>query len=327
MTTIDELIKRYLRVVKSARSENTMITYGYGLQKFSITLRDNNLDPKTSSVEDLTEEHVALFMDDLKGLSQASEGNYLSAVMGFYKFLGSENVKQFNYPRIEGMINFRKRKSNPRMIQIPEDEMDEVLKLIDKIIEQPFENNRDKQIAYRDRAFLFTLADSGFRISEACSLTVGSIDFKRKRAVIVGKGNKEAFVMMSTRAIRAIDDYLNVRSEIDGVRYKSNPLSHIFARHDKGKPGEKSKRPIEPMKGSTARKFITGKRINELLKHKPTLKITPHTWRHYFVTRFVRKKGLEIASELARHENMQTTKRYTHLRDEEIEADYRDVVD
>jgi integrase/recombinase XerC len=327
MPTIDECMQRYLRVVKSARSVNTATSYGYGLQKFSTTLRDNDLNPKTSSVDALTEEHIALFIDDLKGLKAISESNYLTAAMGFYKFLGSENIKSFNYPRIEAMIKFRKRKPSPRMIQIPEDEMNEVLKLIDGIIEQPFDNDRDKQIAYRDRAFLFTLADTGFRVSEACSLTVGSIDFKRKRAVIVGKGNKQAFVMMSVRAIRAIDDYLLVRSDIDKVRYKSIPSSHIFARHDKGKPGEGSKRPIEPMKGSTARKFITGKRIDELLEHKPTLRITPHTWRHFFVTRFVRKKGLETARKLARHENIQTTQRYTHLTDEEIEADYRDVVD
>ena len=322
MPTIDECMKQYLRVVKSARSANTATAYGYGLQKFATTLRDNKLDPRTSSIDSLTEEHVALFIDDLKGLKAISESNYLTATMGFYKFLGSENIKQFNYPRIESMIKFRKRKPEARMIQIPEDEMNEVLKLIDGIIEQPFENDRDKMIAYRDRAFLFTLADTGFRVSEICGLTVGGVDFKKKRALIIGKGNKQAFVMMSVRAIRAIEDYLGVRSDIDNVYYKRIPSAYIFARHDKGKPKDATQ-----MKGSTARKFITGRRIEELLEHKPTLRITPHTWRHFFVTRFVRKKGLETARKLARHENIQTTQRYTHLTDDEIEADYRDVVD
>lgn len=315
-------MKQYIRVVKSARSANTATTYGYGLQKFSFTLRDNKLNPQISSVEKLTEDHIALFIDDLKDLSDISEGLYLSAIMGFYKFLGSENLQQFNYPRIESMIKFRKRKPGPRLIQIPEEEMNEVLRLIDGIIEQKFENDRDRLIAYRDRAFLFTLADTGLRVSEACSLTVGSVDTKRKRTIIIGKGNKEAIVRISTRAIKAIQDYLRERSQMDYASGKPRPSLPIFARHDKGSSAKK----LRPMKGSTARKFITGKRINELLGHNPSIKITPHTFRHLFVTRFVRKKGLKSAQEAARHENIQTTLHYAHLSDDEIEQDYRDVM-
>ncbi|HNN14635.1 MAG TPA: site-specific integrase, partial [Anaerolineales bacterium] len=54
--------------------------------------------------------------------------------------------------------------------------------------------------------------------------------------------------------------------------------------------------------------------------------ITPHTFRHYFVTTTLRATGnLAIAQRLARHENIQVTNRYTQLADEELDKAYYDI--
>lgn len=323
MPTIEECTQRFIRIIKKARSKNTADTYGYGLQKFSTTLRDNDIDPKTSSVDKLTEDHVALFIDDLGNVSERTEALYLVAVNSFYKFLGSEDLRQFNYPRIESIIQYRHRKPDMGLPTFPEDDIDELLGKLNELIEQTFENDRDKLAAYRDRAFLFTLADTGFRVSEACALKINNIDNRRRRAIIKGKGNKEAVVRFSRRSINAINDYLAIRSFVEDESGRQRGSLPVFSRHDKGA----NKKRITAIDPATARLYITGKRITELLGREPSEKITPHSFRHYFVTRVVRKKGLEYAQIVARHENMQTTKRYTHLNDDEVDKAYREIFD
>ena len=68
----------------------------------------------------------------------------------------------------------------------------------------------------RDRAFVLTLVDTGLRISEACALRRGDIDWNEGRAVIIGKGDKQAVVLFSDRCMRAIKEYLVTRAKLDG---------------------------------------------------------------------------------------------------------------
>jgi len=55
--------------------------------------------------------------------------------------------------------------------------------------------------------------------------------------------------------------------------------------------------------------------------------ISPHSFRHYFVTTVLRGSGgnLKMAQELARHKNIQVTQRYAHLSDDELDRGFYDV--
>ena len=57
--------------------------------------------------------------------------------------------------------------------------------------------------------------------------------------------------------------------------------------------------------------------------------ITPHSFRHYFVTTVLQGSGgnLKLAQELARHKNIAVTQRYAHLSDEELDKSYWDIFD
>ncbi len=98
---------------------------------------------------------------------------------------------------------------------------------------QPVEDERQRLINYRDRAFLVTLADTGLRVHEACGLRRGDIDWNESRAIVIGKGNKEAVVRFSNRSLQALKDYLGLRAKQDGATGKSLGSMAIFARHDK----------------------------------------------------------------------------------------------
>ena len=55
--------------------------------------------------------------------------------------------------------------------------------------------------------------------------------------------------------------------------------------------------------------------------------ITPHSFRHYFVTVVLRASGgnLRLAQELARHKNISITQRYAHLSDDDLDRGYHDI--
>jgi site-specific recombinase XerD len=54
--------------------------------------------------------------------------------------------------------------------------------------------------------------------------------------------------------------------------------------------------------------------------------ITPHTFLHYFVTTILRATGnLKLAQILARHTSIQTTQRYAHINDDELDKGYYEI--
>jgi site-specific recombinase XerC len=56
--------------------------------------------------------------------------------------------------------------------------------------------------------------------------------------------------------------------------------------------------------------------------------ITPHSFRHYFVTTVLHSTGnLKMAQELARHKNIAVTQRYAHLTDDELDRGYGEIFD
>ena len=54
--------------------------------------------------------------------------------------------------------------------------------------------------------------------------------------------------------------------------------------------------------------------------------ITPHSFRHYFVTTVLQASGnLKLAQELARHRNIAVTQRYAHLSNDELDKGYHGI--
>jgi integrase len=174
--------------------------------------------------------------------------------------------------------------------------------------------------ALRDRAFLLTLADTGLRVHEACNLRRGDIDWNEGRAIIIGKGNKQAVVRFSTRSLSALKDYLSTRAVLDGSSGRPLPSLPLFARHDKG-AGKK----IKPITTTTGRNIVS-ERVRQALGDQAMGRITPHSFRHYFVTTVLRASGnLKLAQELARHASIQVTQRYAHLSDDELDRGYHEI--
>jgi integrase len=120
--------------------------------------------------------------------------------------------------------------------------------------------------------------------------------------------------------MRALKDYLALRGELDGHSGKQLAALPLFARHDKG-AGKK----VKPITTATGRNIVS-ERVRQALGEEAEGHITPHSFRHYFVTTVLRGSGnLKLAQELARHKNIQVTQRYAHLSDDELDRGYHEI--
>ncbi|MCJ7703355.1 MAG: site-specific integrase, partial [Anaerolineales bacterium] len=74
---------------------------------------------------------------------------------------------------------------------------------------------------------------------------------------------------------------------------------------------------------------IVAQRVRECLGENAVGTITPHSFRHYFVTTVLLGSGgnLKLAQELARHKNIAVTQRYAHLADDELDQGYYEIFD
>jgi integrase/recombinase XerC len=319
-STIASVIQDYLEVVKLARSQNTALTYGKALKEFKKVLVKARIDPETSPAAVLTEDLVSRFVMYLKSFAPATEQLYVRAVARFYKYLAAERLAEINLPRMDLLIEQRTRKPGIRLPQFPTNEIERVLDFVSDIPSLAAETETERLRAVRDRAFLITLADTGLRVHEACNLRRGDLDWNEGRAIIIGKGDKQAVVRFTTRAMRALKDYLSLRAELDGGSGKQLTALPLFARHDKG-TGKKIK-PITPTTGRN----IVAERVKQALGNNAEGHITPHSFRHYFVSTILRASGnLKLAQALARHENIQITQRYAHINDDELDKGYYEI--
>lgn len=323
---IEEAVNKYLDNVRTARSENTARTYANALSIFCRVLKEHKQDPEITPTENLNEDGIAWMAAYLKSFSSATEQLYLAATAGFYEFITAERLAAINLPRMRLLIRQRSRRPGIRLPQFPADDIEKILSYVSdpknhQIAARSEESIGNERLrAIRDAAFLLTLADTGLRVHEACALRRGDIDWNEGRAIIIGKGDKQAVIRFSSRSMKALRDYLSARSTLDGASGRPLTSLPLFARHDKG-AGKK----IKPITTTTGRNIVA-ERVEQILGKESVGKITPHSFRHYFVTTVLRGSGnLKLAQELARHKNIQVTQRYAHLSDDELDKGYYEI--
>jgi len=326
--TIQRAIEMFLENISLARSKNTADTYKFALRAFTALLADNKIDAKSAPVASLSEDAIGWFAAALKGHAPSTERLYLQAATGFYEFLAAERLASPTLPRLKLLVRQRARRIGQRLPQFPRDDIEKVLEFVSSLTPYPSghasatkEDSQNERLRdLRDRAFLLTLADTGLRVHEACGLRRGDLDWNEGRAMIIGKGDKQAVVRFSTRCMNGLRAYLSARSQLDGASGRPLSALPLFARHDKG-AGKK----VKPMTTATGRNIVD-ERVRQALGDESAGRITPHSFRHYFVTTVLRASGnLKLAQELARHANISVTQRYAHISDDELDQGYSQI--
>jgi integrase/recombinase XerC len=320
-TSVQDTLEAYLASVAISRSPNTARTYANAVNAFSASMRDRDRDPASTDVRKVTESWIVDFAGYLSSYSPASERLYLTALAGWYEYLAAEKQADVNLPRLRLLIRRRARRPGQRLPQFPRNDIEAILEYASNLSARDKTDNRGWLRALRDRALLFTLADTGLRVHEAVGLRRGDIDWNEGRAILIGKGDREAVVRFSSRALRYLKAYLGRRAALDGASGRPMSSLPMFARHDRG-AGKR----VLAISTTTARSIVHI-RAREALGEGQSAVITPHSFRHYFVTAVLRGSGgnLKLAQELARHRSIAVTQRYAHLSDNELDRGYHEI--
>jgi site-specific recombinase XerD len=290
-------IKSFLETLD--RSPRTIFAYRNALKQFvAVVGEDAELNLAT----------YTKFLTAIKSKSPATKRVYTTAVRKFYAFHRAWNLDELkeateHYTRMQGK----------RIVNFNREAVEKVIAYCASLNGASATLPRETLEALRDRAFVLTLADTGLRISEACALKRGDIDWLEQRSIIIGKGDKQAVVYYSNRCIDALKDYLHARVNVEPnsrIPLGSQPL---FARHD-----IRASKKIKPITAGGMWKAIKA-RIEEAGIERNAVRI--HDFRHYFVTMTYLAKGdLKMSQVLARHESIATTNRYAHFNTEAAKA-------
>ena len=263
-------------------SDNTIESYMRDLAQFAhYILRMYDVPPKK-----VEPEMISNYMSRLYelGREKSSQARALSGIKSF-----------FNYLLLEEIID----SSPAELIEAPKSSRplpdtlstEEIDRLIGSI-----EDNTTKGL--RNRAILEVLYSCGLRVSELCDLKLGDLFFGEGYIRVIGKGDKQRLVPVSSIARSRIQLYMDVRG-------KERRKEEILFLNNRGKK-------------------LTRVMIFTIIKQAAQRagiekKISPHTFRHSFATHLL-EGGANIrqVQELLGHENILTTEIYTHLDDSHL---------
>jgi integrase/recombinase XerC len=311
-------IQDYLRNVADSRSVNTYSTYFSGMNLFQQVLIENGIDIQNETVSTMNETMFNWFLNKLRDKAPATENLYVTAILGMYEFMYMEYPTNFDVTYLYLLQKKRMRRDPEKVLNIPYDEMTEFLNFVEHVTIDEKEKI-DILRSYRDRCFLLLLGDSGLRVNEACNITLGNIDFGKRRIEVIGKGQRIMVAIISKRVRESICDYLSVRGLLDENGKIANCVGdlNLFAKHNINTKNVSGVNGVQI--SSQTGESIVAKWIGKVLGQSMVECITPHTFRHYFLTKVVKLTGnLKLAQILGNHKNIETTKRYVHYSNREL---------
>jgi integrase/recombinase XerD len=278
-------------------SDNTIDSYRFDLEhflEFFNTSGSKNSKTSSQSTRRLDKQLIDDYIISLKGYAKSTIARKISTLseFGMYLFEGGKTLQN-----ITEHLHTPKRSTHlPQVLSIEE---------VQRIIE--YFDTLSTVAALRDQAIVEFMYASGARASETANLQLGDIeviDPKGRLAVVklYGKGSKERLVPLGSKAVDAINRYLEhsrVQLVEKGARLKHAKPNKLFLN----------------LRGQN----ITRKNIWEIIKvaAKNSGIVTfasPHVLRHSFATHLL-LGGADIRSvqELLGHESINTTQIYTHL--------------
>jgi site-specific recombinase XerD len=238
-------------------------------------------------VELTTDKNIDAYIDCLhaKRMEPASINCYLANVRVFYAYLKYEEEIKLTNPVKTGK-RLRVAKPLPRALR--EDQIDRFFEVIK---------------SKRDWAMFRLMLRCGLRVEEVANLTLGAIDLKQRRLIVLnGKGGKDRVVYISEDAADALDAYLRLR--------RHSRMKKVFL-VDKG-----------DYKGQPISVRGIQKRIEYYAK-KSEITVCCHRLRHTMATQLLNAEAeVETIQDLLGHNWITTTQRYCKVSNVKVQRDY-----
>ena len=281
-------LRMFLRFIKLMRNDMPMNT-----DLETINIKDVDLafvrSIDTSDIYDFLSYHAndrPLNPDDPSpehGISASSRARKLSAIKSFYKYL-TVRTKQLTENPVADLEYPKLRKSLPRYLTLEQS----------AALLQAVSGPNEK----RDYAILMLFLNCGIRRSELVGLNL--TDVYEDRIRVVGKGNKERFVYFGSACRKAIDAYLEERSQ----KVLSDNKA-LFGSRD-------SNRISVTAVHRLVKKALLQAGLDSTL-------FSAHKLRHTAATMML-SGGVDVKTvqEVLGHENLNTTQIYTHIENTEL---------
>ncbi len=243
-------------------------------------------------IQDVSDELLSEFISSLHelGIATASLARIISGIKAFFRYLILEEIILTDPSElIEPPKLVRKL---PEVLSI--EEIDAMVAQIDLSTPE----------GHRNMAIIETLYGCGLRVSELVHLSIQDLFFDQDMIRVIGKGNKERLVPVSSAIKKYVGIYLeDIRSKMQ-VQKESE---HIVFLNRRG--AQLTREMIFLIVKDLAQKAGIHKNIS------------PHTFRHSFATHLVEGGAdLRAVQEMLGHESITTTEIYTHLNADYLRA-------
>lgn len=269
---------RYLKLERNF-SANTLEAYKRDLDKLLCFVNGNGKDILTLQLEDLHE--FAAGLHDI-GIGPTSQCRILSGVRSFFRYIQLDGLRPddptelLESPRISEHL--------PEVLSAAEVDM--------------LENSIDlsKWEGQRNKAIIEVLFSCGLRVSELVNLQLSCLYADEQFIKVTGKGSKERFVPISSRALHELDLWFMDRNMM------------------KIKPGEEDYVFLNRRGAHLTRTMILIMIKRQAAEAGIGKTISPHTLRHSFATALLEGGAdLRVIQEMLGHESIGTTEIYTHI--------------
>jgi site-specific recombinase XerD len=296
-------------------SPHTQRAYRTALDRYLAWLASRGVDWRSPSRADLRAYLASLSADS----ARSSVAQRLAAIRAFHRFAVREELAPGD--PWGAIATPRQPRRLPRVLEV--EQVERLLAIVDKELEQASRPTERRSAARRDRAVALALRDraivevayaAGLRISELAAAELGSLDLGRAEIRVLGKGRKERIGMLGRPAIRALETYLEdgrpillAQADATGGRTPAT----IFLNHHGAPLGVRGLR------------F----KLDRLCRMAGLpVGVSPHTLRHSFATHLLDGGAdLRVVQELLGHESLATTQIYTHVSPARLRAAYREA--
>ncbi len=238
---------------------------------------------QTTPLEQLKTQHLRRFIAQLhsKNLSSKTIARALSAWRGFYDYL--IHHKGFSDNPVTGLRAPKAAKHLPQALSV-----DETVKFV--------EVKGDSLLNLRDRAMLELFYSSGLRLAELVGLDIDMLDFSEATVTVTGKGSKTRIIPLGSQAVKALQHWLNARSQI---QIKPAHVKAVFITEH----------------GNRITPRAIQYRVKQLaITQGINVDMHPHLLRHSFASHVLQSsQDLRAVQEMLGHANISTTQVYTHL--------------
>lgn len=288
-------IDEFLSCLSLDKSLNTYLSYRNDIELLHKFLTSRNRGFLNCESTDISTYFSEYFVKDqynfVKIIEAVSVRRKLSAFRSFFDFLYKKNLIQLN--PIEDIDVPKKAHNIP--FYLTEEE-------ISKLFEYTHSLNTKDGI--RTNAILHIIYSCGLRVSECISIKISDIvndNDVKKKAVILGKGNKERIIFVDKAAQSAIIKYLAIRDSLKPY----NKTPYLFCASNKN--------------GYVTRQSVFLNLQKIAYKVSISEKISPHKLRHSFATHMYQGGiDLRMLQILLGHSDISTTEIYTHIKSDDI---------